>query len=359
MSEPLLSVRELRTWFPIRRGIFSRVVGHVRAVDGIDLDIHEGETVGLVGESGCGKSTVARTLAQLEPYRSGTVSFRGRDLASLPRRARQAIRRSIQIVFQDPFSSLNPRMTIMDIVTEGLLANRLLKRRDQRTKATTLLASVGLGSDALDRYPHEFSGGQRQRVCIARALALKPELIICDEAVSALDVSVQAQVMNLLMELKKTRHLSYLFISHDLGVVRHLADRIAVMYLGRLVEEGPAEQIITSPRHPYTQALVSAIPRVGKRGRDRIVLQGDVPSPINPPCGCSFHPRCRYATEACQQAVPPLEPCGGSHGGRVACIHAEEIRRGKDDMGKDDMGKDEKGENLKPEVEREGSKGKG
>ena len=325
MSELLLSVRELRTWFPIRRGVFSRVVGHVRAVDGIDLDIHAGETVGLVGESGCGKSTVARTLAQLEPSHSGTLTFRGEPLSQMSHQQRQALRQRVQIVFQDPFSSLNPRMTVMDIVTEGLRAHGLLKRGDQRARAAALLASVGLGGDTLDRYPHEFSGGQRQRVCIARALALRPELIICDEAVSALDVSVQAQVMNLLMELKETRGLSYLFISHDLGVVRHLADRIAVMYLGRLVETGTAEEIMSSPCHPYTKALVSAIPRVGKSGRDRVVLSGDVPSPIAPPSGCTFHPRCRYATAACEEQLPLLEsyPADGTR--QVACLHVEQI----------------------------------
>lgn len=330
MSELLLSVRELRTWFPIRRGVFSRVVGHVRAVDGIDLDIHAGETVGLVGESGCGKSTVARTLAQLEPSHSGTLTFRGEPLSQMSHQQRQALRQRVQIVFQDPFSSLNPRMTVMDIVTEGLRAHGLLKRGDQRARAAALLASVGLGGDTLDRYPHEFSGGQRQRVCIARALALRPELIICDEAVSALDVSVQAQVMNLLMELKETRGLAYLFISHDLGVVRHLADRIAVMYLGRLVETGTAEEIMSDPCHPYTQALISAIPRVGKDGRDRVVLQGDVPSPIAPPAGCAFHPRCRYATAACQEEIPPLEPYPAAGTRRVACIHVAEINRESD-----------------------------
>jgi oligopeptide/dipeptide ABC transporter ATP-binding protein len=321
----LLDIRDLRTWFPIRRGIFSRTIGHVRAVDGVSLYIRRGETVGLVGESGCGKTTLARTLMHLDPARSGSVHFNGQDLLQLQGNALQQIRRRIQMIFQDPFSSLNPRMPVLDIVTEGLIRFGTVKASGRQDAAVRLLQEVGLGPDALHRYPHEFSGGQRQRIGIARALSLRPDLILCDEAVSALDVSVQAQIINLLEDLRERHGLAYLFISHDLSVVRHIAHHTAVMYLGRIVEQGPAGDVMDHPRHPYTRALVSAIPRAGHDFRRRIILPGDVPSPSSPPAGCRFHPRCPYATKECAQRVPRLEPVEGAPGQRVACIHKNEI----------------------------------
>mgnify|MGYP000392138684 CR=1 FL=1 len=324
---PLLSIRDLRTWFPIRRGLLARTVGYVRAVDGISLDVAERETLGLVGESGCGKTTLARTVLRLDPARSGEVFFEGRDLLRLSGRDLNCARRRLQIVFQDPFASLNPRLTVMDLLTEGLLHHGLIRRRQKAEAAAALLNDVGLSPDALHRYPHEFSGGQRQRLSVARALSLRPRLVICDEAVSALDVSVQAQVLNLLLELRERHGLAYLFISHDLSVVRHLSHRVAVMYLGRIVELGRASDVIERPRHPYTRALVSAIPRVGCDGRSRIVLQGDVPSPANPPPGCVFHPRCPCAVPRCSQTTPPLEPLADEpdSGRLVACLRAAEI----------------------------------
>lgn len=322
----LLEIRDLRTWFPIRRGVFGRTIGHVRAVDGVTLSIGEGETLGLVGESGCGKSTLARTVLLLDPARSGAVRFQSLDILALPPSKVRKIRRDLQIVFQDPFSSLNPRMTVIDIVTEGLVEHGLIAPRERKDAAIRLLADVGMGADALHRYPHECSGGQRQRISVARAISLRPRLVICDEAVSALDVSVQAQVINLLMDLRDKYGLAYLFISHDLGVVRRIAHRTAVMYLGRIVEEGRTDDVIGRPRHPYTQALVSAVPRVGAAGGRRILLQGDVPSPSNPPAGCRFHPRCPFATEACRMAEPPLEPPKDDASGRiVACIRKDEL----------------------------------
>jgi len=297
-EQPLLEIEDLSTWFPIRRGVFARTVGHVRAVDGVSLSIDQGETLGLVGESGCGKSTLARSVLLLDKARGGSIVFDGINLLASPGDEIQALRRRFQVIFQDPFASLNPRMTVLDIVAEGLIEHGIIRRRDRADATAALLADVGLGRDALHRYPHEFSGGQRQRISIARAISLRPDLIICDEAVSALDVSIQAQVMNLLIDLREKYNLSYLFISHDLSVVRHISDRIAVMYLGRIVESGPAEAIMKHPRHPYTRALISAIPRAGEPKQDRIALPGDVPSPANPPPGCPFHPRCPHATEA-------------------------------------------------------------
>lgn len=329
MSEPppfpntLLDVRDLRTWFPIRRGIFSRTVAHVRAVDGVTFQMREGETLGLVGESGCGKTTLARSILGLDPVHSGTVTFDGKPLNAISSEGMRQVRRDLQIIFQDPFSSLNPRMTVIDIISEALVVHGLIENHQREAVATELLNDVGLGADALHRYPHEFSGGQRQRIGVARAIALKPKLILCDEAVSALDVSVQAQVVNLLMDLRKKYNLSYLFISHDLSVVRHVSDRIAVMYLGQLVEFGPADEIINSPRHPYTQALVSAIPRVGVRATDRIVLGGDVPSPASPPSGCRFHTRCPHAQESCRQTDQTLETIAPDH--QAACMRLGEL----------------------------------
>ncbi|MBN1676851.1 MAG: ABC transporter ATP-binding protein [Kiritimatiellae bacterium] len=327
MSEFLLEVQDLRTWFPIRRGVFSRTIGHVKAVDGVTLSVAPGETLGLVGESGCGKTTLGRTLVGLERARAGRISFRGLDLTGAQAGERRALRRKLQMVFQDPFESLNPRMTAMDIVTEGEVQCGRLARRDCAAAARALMAEVGLDPNAIFRYPHEFSGGQRQRISVARALSVRPAFIICDEAVSALDVSIQAQIINLLMDLRDQHGLSYLFISHDLSVVRHISDRIAVMYLGRIVEQGPSKAVIDAPIHPYTRALVSAIPVPRRAKKERIVLEGDVPSPANPPPGCRFHTRCPFAIDACRQAEPRLEPrAGGAAPGHLAaCIRKDAI----------------------------------
>jgi len=299
----------------------------VRAVDGVSLQIGEAETLGLVGESGCGKTTLARTILRIDPARSGSIRFGGDDLLNLPESQLRPLRRELQVVFQDPFSSLNPRMTIMDIVTEGLVEHRLIRGDEKEDAAQRLLSEVGMGADAVRRYPHEFSGGQRQRISIARAISLRPKLVICDEAVSALDVSVQAQVINLLMDLRDRHHLSYLFISHDLSVVRLIADRTAVMYLGQIVEFGSTEDVIDSPVHPYTRALISAIPRLGDDRRERIVLPGDVPSPSHPPPGCRFHPRCPFAAKECRHVEPPLERLDGDGetARRVACIRSKDL----------------------------------
>jgi oligopeptide/dipeptide ABC transporter ATP-binding protein len=303
VSTPLLEVHGLTTWYPIRRGVWARTVGHVQALTEVDLVIHEGETLALVGESGCGKTTLGRTIVGLERPRSGVMRWRGQPLPAGLRPP--ALQRQIQMIFQDPAASLNPRMTVLDLLTEALAVHGLLERSREET-ALQLLADVGLDASALHRYPFEFSGGQRQRISVARALALKPALIVCDEPVSALDVSVQAQVLNLLADLKEKYRLAYLFISHDINAVRFIADRVAVMYLGRIVEEGPAEAVLTNPAHPYTQALVSAVPVPGVERRERQVLRGELPSPSRPPAGCAFHPRCPRAMDICRAARPDL-----------------------------------------------------
>ncbi|HBA82894.1 MAG TPA: peptide ABC transporter substrate-binding protein [Verrucomicrobia bacterium] len=315
-SNTLLEIEGLRVWFPIVRGVFSRVRGHIKAVDGVSLFIRRGETVGLVGESGCGKTTLGRAIMGLEQAREGRIVFDGKDLSHRHSTAEaRLLARRRQMIFQDPYSSLNPRMTVLDILTEGMEEHGLMEGSKEES-ALRLLSDVGLDRAMLHRYPFEFSGGQRQRISIARALSVRPEFIVCDEPISALDVSIQAQIINLMMELRQKYSLSYLFISHDLSVVRHVADRVAVMYLGRIVEEGPSDEVIENPLHPYTQALISAVPVPGEEGRKRIVLKGDLPSPSNPPKGCPFHPRCPYAMKVCKEVDPPPAQ-RGAH--RVNC----------------------------------------
>ena len=325
-GDVLLEVRGLEVHFPIRSGIvLQRTIGHVRAVDGVNMSLRRGETVGLVGESGCGKSTVSKLLVALEKPTAGSIVYKGQDLASMSGRALKQYRREVQIIFQDPYSSLNPRMTVGDIVAEGWSVHADIAPRKDRLKRTQeLLDRVGLNPDYVNRYPHQFSGGQRQRIGIARALALQPEIIVCDEPVSALDVSVQAQVVNLLEDLQDDFGLSYLFIAHDLSVVRHISDRVAVMYLGSIVEEGTDEQVYTTPSHPYTQALLSSVPlhEPHLRGqKDRILLQGDVPSPADPPSGCRFRTRCWKAQDICATEAPALVDRGQGH--PAACHFAE------------------------------------
>jgi oligopeptide transport system ATP-binding protein len=328
LSVPILEVNDLVKHFPVQVGIvFKRTVGHVRAVDGVSFELRKGETLGVVGESGCGKSTLAQVLMRLEPPTSGSVRFHGEDVFAKRGKALQALRRSIQIVLQDPYTSLNPRMTVGDIVGEPFdIHPDVAPKGERRKRVQELLDVVGLNPEHINRYPHQFSGGQRQRIGIARALALKPEMIICDEPVSALDVSIQAQVMNLLDELQREFGLSYLFIAHDLSVVRHLSDRVAVMYLGKIVEIGTEDEIYNRPAHPYTQALLSAVPvpdPAVRAARARIRLTGDVPSPVNPPSGCRFRARCWKATEICEDEEPALVVRGRGHH-PSACHHTEE-----------------------------------
>ena len=323
---PLLKVRDLKTYFPIRGGLLSRVVKNVKAVDGVSFDIERGRTLGLVGESGCGKTTLGRTILRLIPATSGGVLFDGVDLLSLNARQMRAMRRELQIIFQDPVGSLNPRMTIEAIVGEPLTVHRIVRGRDLHDRVANLLEQVGLSPSDMLRYPHELSGGQRQRVGIARAIALEPRLIVCDEPVSALDVSIQSQIINLLSDLQDRYQLSYLFIAHDLAVVRHISDELAVMYLGRIVEIGPAEEIYQTPRHPYTQALLASAPKPDPKRRELgITLSGEVPSPVDPPSGCAFHPRCPFTTERCRQTDPALETKPGMKGNHhVACHYADQ-----------------------------------
>jgi oligopeptide/dipeptide ABC transporter ATP-binding protein len=321
MADPLLKVTDLVKHYQ-PTGIFSRSGPPVRAVDGVSFDVRRGETLALVGESGCGKSSVGRTLLRLQEPTSGEAVFEGLEVFRLEPRALRQLRRRMQIIFQDPYSSLNPRMTAGEAVAEGLEIHQLATKAEIPRRVGALLEEVGLDPAYATRYPHEFSGGQRQRIGIARALAVEPTFLVCDEPVSALDVSVQAQVLNLLRDLQQRRGLSYLFIAHDLAVVRHIAHRVAVMYLGRIVETGPTEEILGRPKHPYTQALLSAVPEPDpERPRQRIILTGDLPSPSNPPSGCRFHTRCFHpARDArCSNEVPELRPLGG---GLVACHHA-------------------------------------
>ena len=318
--QPLLAVHDLAVHFPIRRGVLQRVVGHVRAVDGVSFDIPEGRTLALVGESGCGKTTVGKAILQLIRPTAGSVRFGGDELTKLKGEALRRRRRDFQIVFQDPASSMNPRMRVEEIVAEGLAAQKIGSgRAEWRVRVVDLLERVGLERDAADRYPHEFSGGQRQRIAIARALAVGPRLVVCDEPTSALDVSVQAQILNLLKGLQETLGLSYLYITHNVATVAYLAHDVAVMYLGRIVEQGQVEAVLSRPRHPYTQALLAAVPVAdpGRRGDLVRLAEGDLPSPSNPPEGCHFHPRCPLATDRCRAAYPPVsEPAPGQ---RVRC----------------------------------------
>jgi peptide/nickel transport system ATP-binding protein len=317
--QPVLQARDLKVHFPIRKGVFKRTVGHVFAVDGVDLTLNRSRTTALVGESGCGKTTVGKAMLQLIKPTAGSVSYLDQELTTLDSSTIRQLRKQLQIIFQDPFSSMNPRMMVGNIIEEGMVAQDLEPdpgKRQQRIDQ--LLEQVGLSAEAKLRYPHEFSGGQRQRICIARALALNPDVIVCDEPTSALDVSVQAQTLNLLKQLQLDYQLSYLFITHNLSVVDYLADDIAVMYLGRIVEHGPAEQIMTDPKHPYTEALLSAVPMIEKTtGREIIKLQGELPSPIQPPNGCHFHPRCPHAMDICKQSYPGVTTLEG--GREVKC----------------------------------------
>ena len=318
MVSPLLEVRDLKVWYPVRQGVLARVVDHVRAVDGVSLSLGGGETLGIVGESGCGKSTLARTILRLEKPREGSILLRGQDVLNLRGKNLQAYRRSIQVVFQDPGASLNPRHTVVDLLTEAMLVHGLVDRDQRRAMAAQLLAEVGLPSDILDRYPHAFSGGQRQRLCIARALALKPQILICDEAVSALDLSVRAQVLNLLEELKAKHQLSYIFITHDIGVVQHLADRLAVMYLGKIVESGPAQSVLNAPAHPYTQLLLRAVPKIGVPLAEDLSLFEKSGSACNP--GCGFVSRCPWAQAHCRRQAPCLTKVAGAEEHLCACF---------------------------------------
>jgi peptide/nickel transport system ATP-binding protein len=327
-AKVLLEVRNLKMHFPIQQGFFRRVVGHVRAVDGVSFFIREGETLGLVGESGCGKTTTGRCIMRAYEPTAGEVLFRSngelQNILRLPKKEMGPVRRQMQIIFQDPFSSLNPRMTVMDIISEPLVVNGLARGADLKAQVRDLLEAVGLRAQHMSRYPYAFSGGQRQRIGIARALALRPKLVVCDEPVSALDVSIQAQTLNLLEDLQEEFGLTYLFVAHDLSVVEHISDRVAVMYLGNIVELARADELYCNPLHPYTEALLSAVPRTDPDAiKQHIVLQGDVPSPANPPPGCKFHPRCRYRQEVCQQEVPEWRELSDDHW--VACHRATEL----------------------------------
>ncbi|WP_160031864.1 ABC transporter ATP-binding protein [Paenibacillus sp. An7] len=318
MSEALLEVKSLKKYFPVKKGLMGRTVGYVKAVDDINITLYPGETFGLVGESGSGKSTVGRTILRLHDKTAGEIRFQGKDLYALSPQELRQLRPKMQLIFQDPYSSLNPRIRVGDAIGEALLDHQLVPKEKIREVVTKVLTSCGLSAYHYDRFPHEFSGGQRQRIGIARALALNPELIIADEPVSALDVSIQAQIINLFKKLQVSRGLTYLFISHDLSVVEHLCDRIGVMYLGSMVEMGTRDDLFVRPLHPYTKALLSAVPiPIPKLKRERIVLKGDIPSPMNPPSGCKFHTRCPFAVERCSSEIPLFREVEQGH--HVAC----------------------------------------
>lgn len=318
MKQPLLEVNDLKKYFPIRAGVFQRTVGHVKAVDGVSFSVNKGQTLGLVGESGCGKSTVGRTLVRLYDKTAGNVIYNGTDVHTLSKRELRKVRPKMQLVFQDPFSSLNPRIRVGEAIGEALVDHGMCSAKEMKEKVLTVMDICGLAPYQYDRYPHEFSGGQRQRIGIARALILNPDFIVLDEPVSALDVSIQAQIINLLSDLQERADLTYLFISHDLSVVEHICDTVAVMYLGSIVELAPRDEIFSNPLHPYTKALLSAVPVPDPTlKRDRIVLQGDIPSPANPPKGCKFHTRCPIATSICSEQTPEYRNVGSNHS--VAC----------------------------------------
>ena len=325
MPKILLEARNIVKHFPIKGGVFMKEIAAVKAVDGVSLTIDEGETVGLVGESGCGKTTFGRTILRLEEPTSGDIYFEGESILGYDKNKMQALREKMQIIFQDPFSSLNPRKTVSHIIGEPLLVHGIKSRKKREERVLELLQVVGLRKEHMRRYPHQFSGGQRQRIGVARALALQPKLIVCDEAVSALDVSIQAQVINLLEDLQDDFGLTYLFISHDLSVVEHVSDRVAVMYLGKIAEFAPSKALYKNPLHPYTQALLSAVPVPDPscKANTRIILKGDVPSPIDPPPGCSFHPRCLYAKDTCSQSQPQLKEIDPNH--FAACFYAGQV----------------------------------
>ena len=317
MDTPLLLVEDLQLFYPVRSGLFGKK-RFVRAVDGVSLEIRKGETVGLVGESGCGKSSLGRAIVRLETPQSGRILLNGRDLLPLTGKALRQCRRDLQMIFQDPYGSLNPRLSIRSALDEVLRLHSGLDKAARSARAEELMTMVGLDPSQLDRYPHQFSGGQRQRIGIARALASNPALIVADEPVSALEVSVQASVINLLQEIREKTGTAFLFIAHDLAVVEHISNRIVVMYLGKIMESGPSHEVCRSPRHPYTRALLSAVPTIQPDGRKRILLNGDVPSPLSPPDGCPFHPRCPYAQERCRKECPPLQ--ADASGRAVRCF---------------------------------------
>ena len=327
---PLLSVANLRMHFPIHKGFLQRTVGYVKAVDDVTFDVFPGETLAIVGESGCGKTTAGRCVVRAYEPTGGALRYRNRegrtvDLSALPSGELKPYRRELRMIFQDPFSSLNPRMTVLDIIGDPLRVHRIASGSELEDRVAALLRSVGLRPEYMRRYPHAFSGGQRQRIGIAKALVLEPQLVIADEAVSALDVSVQAQILNLLQDLQAEFDLTYVFIAHDLSVVEYIADRVSVMYVGKMVEQGATRDLYHNPQHPYTEALLSAVPRPDPRERSqRIVLEGDVPDPAYPPAGCYFHPRCRYAEDRCRHETPALRPVGGE-GHAVACHLAEKL----------------------------------
>ena len=321
-NDPLVSVTDLKVWFPVASGVLQRTVGQVHAVDGVDLEIKAGETVGLVGESGCGKSTLGRTVIRLIKPTGGTVRFKGEDITRIRGEHLRGLRREMAMIFQDPYASLDPRQTVGDIIAEPIDVHGLAKGKERQDRIRELLRVVGMNPRFADRYPHEFSGGQRQRIGIARALAVEPTFIVCDEPISALDVSIQAQIINLLENLQSKFKLTYLFIAHDLSVVKHISNRIAVMYLGKIMEVAPGGQLYRRPRHPYTGSLLSAIPIPDPKielQRKRLIVQGDVASPVNPPSGCRFRTRCPRAREHCAEEVPPLESFGEEH--KAACFY--------------------------------------
>lgn len=327
MKNELLNVKNLKQYFPIKGGIFGRTVNHVKAVDDISFTVYEGETVSIVGESGCGKSTTGRAILRLDEPTSGEVVFEGTNLLSLNKTQMKRKRSDLQMIFQDPYASLNPRKTAIKVLEEALEIQNIVPKNERHSRAIELLEMVGLAAHQADRYPHEFSGGQRQRIGIARALSVNPKLVISDEAVSALDVSIQAQVLNLMKKLQRDMKLTYLFISHDLGVVRHISDRIIVMYLGKIVEIADKRSLFNDPQHPYTKALLSAIPSMDPdRKTERIILKGDVPSPIDPPSGCRFHTRCPYVTDRCRNESPALRAAYEDESHMAACHYMEEIR---------------------------------